>query len=73
MADSPSSREPSPKHSKTSVMNTFSEIFEEVGVTVSDTSGSDVDRYLSEPLHDPLSSSKCLHFVGQNGDRFPLL
>ena len=34
---------------KASVMNTFSEILEEVGATVSDTSSSDVDRYLSEP------------------------
>ena len=50
VADSPSFQEPSPKHSKISVMNTFLEICKEVGVTVSDTSGSDVDRYQSEPL-----------------------
>ena len=48
VADRPFSQEPSPKHS---VMNTFLEIFKEVGVTFSDTSDSDVDRYQSEPLH----------------------
>ena len=47
MADTQTARKPSPKCPKTSVMNTFLEILEEVGATVS---GSDVDRYLSEPL-----------------------
>ena len=66
--------DPPPKQAKTAVLTSLSEILEEVGATVSDSSSSlvEVDKYLSELLI-PFHQSNSYTWWSQNRIRFPHL
>ena len=62
---------PTPKQAKTAVLTSLSEILEEVGATMSDSSSSlvEVDKYPSEPLI-PFHQSNSYTWWSQNRIRF---
>ena len=55
------SEEPRSKRPKTTLLQYFSEILEEVGASVDD-SGNEVDRYITEPLIEFHGGTHCLNW-----------
>ena len=64
--------EPTSKRPKTTLLQCFSEILEESGVSVDD-SGNEVDRYITEPLIEFHGGKHCLNWWATNKPRFPFL
>ena len=67
------SEEPSPKRSRTALLECFSEILQEAGASVSEDSENEVARYLSEPLIEFHKGNQYLTWWANNQNRFPSL
>ena len=65
-------QEPSSKRPRTDVLDTLSEILDEVGATIESDSQSEVGKYFSEPLI-PFHQANTYLWWYQNKDRFPVL
>ena len=65
-------QEPSSKRPRTDVLDTLSEILDEVGAIIDSDSQSEVGKYFSEPLNPFHQANRYLWWY-QNKDRFPVL
>ena len=65
-------REPPNKRPKTNVVRCLSEILEESGVEVVDSSSNVVEKYLADPLI-PFHTGNSYHWWNENKARFPPL